>query len=392
VIRCAFVNHYTGYGGAELMLLTLLERLDRSRVRPVLMTPGEGLLTDGARKLGVEVRVVPVAPSLLGATRGGAGSRLGAASIAVTLPAAAARLARAIASARADVVVTNSAKAHVYGSIAGRLARRPVVWRMHDTVDSSDFGGSTRRLLLAIGRWAPRLVLSVSDSAGRALVEGGIPAERVVTLYNGIDLDALRAGAARAPSAANGVPRVGSVGRITPLKGHAVVIDAAARLLERGVDARFVIAGAAAREAPGHLEELRARAQGLGIAERVDLISPFGDLAELLSGLDVLVHASVLPDSLPTTVIESMALGKPVVATELGGAPELVRDAETGFLVPPGDPDRMADAIAALIDSPERRASVGRAAFDEATARFDVQAFTDAFTGHLERAARRPAT
>jgi glycosyltransferase involved in cell wall biosynthesis len=387
VIRCVFVNHYTGYGGAELMLLTLFERLDRSRVTPILIAPGEGVLTAGARSLGVETRIVPVAPSLLGVARGGAGSRLGAVSAVAALPATAHRLARAIRGARADVVVTNSAKAHVYGSLAGRLARRPVVWRMHDTMDSSDFAGSTRRLLLAIGRRVPALVLPVSDSTGRALIEGGIPRERVATLYNGIDLAALRAGAARVPPSPNGVPRVGSVGRITPLKGHAVVIDAAARLLERGVDARFVIAGAAAGEAPGHLAELRARVERLGIADRVELISPFGDLGELLAGLDVLVHASVLPDSLPTTVIESMALGKPVVAAELGGVPELVRDEETGFLVPPNDPARMADAIAALIESPERRAVIGAAAFAEATARFDVQTFADAFTAHLEAAA-----
>jgi glycosyltransferase involved in cell wall biosynthesis len=165
------------------------------------------------------------------------------------------------------------------------------------------------------------------------------------------------------------------------------VIDAAARLLERGVDARFVIAGAAAGEAPGHLAELRERIEHLGIADRVELISPFGDLGELLAGLDVLVHASVLPDSLPTTVIESMALGKPVVAAELGGVPELVRDEETGFLVPPDDPVRMADAIAALLDSPERRAVIGAAAFAEATARFDVGTFADAFATHLEATA-----
>jgi glycosyltransferase involved in cell wall biosynthesis len=387
VIRCAFVSHHTGYGGAELMLLTLLERLDRARVTPVLLTPAEGMLTEGARALGVETRVVPVAPSLLGVARSGAGSRLGAAAAVAALPASCLRLARAIAAARADVVVTNSAKAHVYGSLAGRLARRPVVWRMHDTIDSPDFGLSTRRLLLGVGRRVPALVLAVSDSAGRALVEGGIPAERVTTLYNGIDLAALRAAAARRAAPANGALRVGSIGRLTPLKGHAVVIDAAARLLEQGVDARFVIAGAAAREAPGHLRELRERAETLGIAERVELISPFGDLAELLSGLDVLVHASVLPDSLPTTVIESMALGKPVVATELGGALELVRDDETGLLVPPNDPARMAQAIAALISSPDRRASVGSAAFAEASARFGVQAFAEGFTGHVEAAA-----
>jgi glycosyltransferase involved in cell wall biosynthesis len=350
------------------------------------------MLTEGARALGAEVRVVPVAPALLGVSRGGADSRRDALRAAAALPAAAARLARAIRACRADVVVTNSAKAHVYGSLAARLARRPLVWRMHDTIDSADFAGSTRRLLLAIGRRAPVLVLAVSDSTGRALVEGGVPAERVATLYNGIDLAGLRDGAARAPARVNGAPRVGSVGRLTPLKGHAVVLDAAAALLERGVDADFVIAGAAAREAPSHLQELRARAERLGIADRVELVSPFPDLARVLSGLDVMVHASVLPDSLPTTVLEAMALGVPVVATDLGGVPELVRDAETGIVVPPNDPERIADAVAALIAAPETRAAVGRAAYEEATARFDVAEFADAFASHLERVMRRAQT
>jgi glycosyltransferase involved in cell wall biosynthesis len=386
-IRCAFVSHYAGYGGGEMMLLTLLEHIDRSRVTPILLTPGDGVLTQGARDLGVETLVVPVSPSLLDVARRGARSRLGAVGAVAALPAAAMRLARAISRVRADVVVTNSAKAHVYGSVAGRLARRPVLWRMHDTMDSPEFGDATQGLLFAIGRFAPTRVLSVSDSARLPLIEGGIPSDRVTTLYNGIDLAGLRSAAARVPAPENGVVLVGSIGRMTPLKGHAVVIDAAARLLERGVQARFIIAGAAAHEAPGHLKELRARVERLGIADRVELISPFDDLAALLSGLDVLVHASVLPDSLPTTVIESMALGKPVVATALGGVPELIRDTENGYLVPPNDAGRMADAVAELLAAPERRAALGEAAYVEATARFDVGVFVDAFARHIEQVA-----
>ena len=236
------------------MLLRLFERMDRSRVTPILLVPDEGLLTEGARDLGVETLVVPVSPALLDVARGGAGSPLGAVGAVAALPAAAVRLARAISRAQADVVVTNSTKAHVYGSLAGRLARRPVVWRIHDTMDSPDFSASARRLLLGIGRRIPVRVLPVSDSTGRPLIEGGIPAERVTTLYNGIDLAALRSAAELVPARSNGVVRVGSVGRITPLKGHAVVIDAAARMLERGVQVRFVIAGALAREAPDHLQ------------------------------------------------------------------------------------------------------------------------------------------
>ena len=387
-IRCAFVNHYSGYGGAEFMLLRLLERLDRSRVVPIVFAATDGLLVEEARALGVDTRVVPVSPALLEVARGGSGSRGGALAAAAALPVASLRLAREIARARTDVVVTNSAKAHVYGSLAGWLARRPVVWRIHDTMDSADFAGSTRKLLLEIGRRVPRRVLAVSDACGLPLIQGGIPAERVTTLYNGIDLAVLRADASRlGVSTSNGMATIGSIGRLTPMKGHEVVIDAAARLLHQGVQARFIIAGAPAREAPEHLAALRERVERLGIADRVELISPFDDLATVLSALDVLVHASVLPDSLPTTVIESMALGKPVVATYLGGVPELVRDNETGFLIPPNDPIRMAEVVAGLIAAPETRASVGRAAFEEASARFDIDVFADAFARHLEEVA-----
>ncbi len=394
VIRCAFVSHHTGYGGAELMLLTLLERLDRARVTPILLTPGEGMLTEGARARGAEVAGragLPVAAGRLARrARARASTRCGPRR---PCPSPRPRLARAISAARADVVVTNSAKAHVYGSLAGRLARRPVVWRMHDTMDSADFAGSTRRLLLAIGRRVPVLVLTVSDSTGRALVEGGVPA--------GARGDALQRHRPRRPRAK--APPGRPPGSTAPPASGRWAASPRSRATRScstrrptcwsgGSNARFVIAGAPAREAPGHLQELHARAERLGIAERVELISPFADLAEVLAGLDVMVHASVLPDSLPTTVLEAMALGVPVVATDLGGVPEMVRDAETGVVVPPNDPGRIADAVADLIAAPETRAAVGRAAFEEASARFDVASFADAFATHLEHVVRRPRT
>ncbi|MGE0027960.1 MAG: glycosyltransferase family 4 protein [Thermoleophilia bacterium] len=383
-LRCAFVNHYTGYGGAELMLLTLLERIDRDRVAPILIAPGEGLLTERARELGLRVQVAPIPAAVLDVARAGADSTASAARAALGLPLAVARTARAISRAKAEIVVTNSAKAHVYGTLAGRLVRRPVVWRIHDTMDSPDFGGTTRRLLLTLGRHLPARILTVSDSTAKPLLDAGVPPARVSTLYNGIDLEALRAAVPQRRGDDGGPPRIGSVGRLTPLKGHGVFIDAAAQLVSRGVDAHFVIAGAPAREAPDHARDLRARADELGLAGRVEIICPFDDLAGLLSSLDLLVHGSVLPDSLPTTVIESMALGRPIVATALGGVPELVQNGRTGFLIPPDDAGEMAEAIERLLASPDERAAAGAAASADASARFDVATFVDIFASELE--------
>jgi glycosyltransferase involved in cell wall biosynthesis len=378
------VTHYAGYGGAEVMLVTLLEHLDRSRVEPVVFVPTEGYVTEEARRLGVPVRVVPASPALLSVSRGGAGQSAAraAAGLARLVP----RLARELRRERVDVVVTNSAKAHLYGSLAGLLARRPVVWRMHDTMDSPDFAGWLSRAVLTIGRRIPRRVLVVSTAAGGALTRGGIPPERVVTLYNGIDLSRFRD--APPVRGADELAVVGAIGRLTPLKGHHVFLEAAALLVAQGVPARYIIAGAAAREAPGYLDELRQRSDELGLNGQMELISPFDDIAELLDRVDVFVHASVLPDSLPTTVIEAMAGGTPIVATAVGGVPELVTEGENGYLVPPDDPEAMASRIADLVAAPERRAALGARALADARANFAVEVFVDRFATHLESVVR----
>ncbi len=384
-LRVAFVNHYTGRGGAEEMLVTLLAGIDRERIDPVLLVPRPGDLPDRVAALGVEVRRVRVADAVLEVARGGAGSRAATARAAAGTASAAVAHAAAIRRSGADLVVTNSAKAHVYGSLAGAIARRPVVWRMHDTIDSPDFAGMTRRLLVAVGSRIPRRVLAVSDTASAAMVRAGIPQSKVVVLYNGLPLDDL----GTPPPRGDGPPTVGMIGRLTPLKGHDVFLDAAARLARERPGTRFLIAGAAAREAPGYAGELAARARELGIADALEIESPFDDLATTLSRLDVVVHPAVLPDSLPTTIIEAMAMSRPVVGTDLGGLPELVEDGRSGLLVAPGDAEALAAAVERVVDDPALASGMGAAARAEAEERFELGVFTEALTAHLLEVAGR---
>jgi glycosyltransferase involved in cell wall biosynthesis len=217
------------------------------------------------------------------------------------------------------------------------------------------------------------------------MVRAGIPQSKVVVLYNGLPLDDL----GTPPARGEGPPTVGMIGRLTPLKGHDVFLDAAAQLAGERPGTRFLIAGAAAREAPGYAGELAARARELGIGDALEIESPFDDLAATLSRLDVVVHPAVLPDSLPTTIIEAMAMSRPVVGTDLGGLPELVEDGRSGLLVAPGDAAALAAAVGRVVDDPGLAAGMGAAARAEAEERFELGAFTEALTAHLLEVAGR---
>lgn len=385
-VRCAFVNHYVDWGGAEGMLLTLFEALDRQRLDPILVVPEEGRLPAGARAFEVEVVIAPVSGSVLNVTRSGASGSLGAVQGIGGLAVTVARLAKTLRSLKVDVVVTNSAKAHVYGSLAARLVRKPVVWRLHDTLDSPDFGSSLYRLMIIIARRVPRMILCVSDSCAAPLLRDGVSPERVATLYNGIDLTSFTTVPPRGPSSTF---RVGSFGRLTPLKGHDVVIEAIASIAARGHDIELVIAGGPAREAPHYDEELLSLAEGKGIAERVQVVAGFppGGLPSLLADVDVVVQASILPDSLPTTVIEAMAAGRPVIASAIGGCPELVDDERTGLLFQPADAHELANCLTTLWNDPRKLERFGNAARSDALERFGVTKFANRFCARIEEAA-----
>jgi glycosyltransferase involved in cell wall biosynthesis len=386
-LRCAFVNHYVDWGGAEAMLLTLFDATDRTRLEPVLVVPREGRLTDGALALDVQIEFVPVSESVLEMTRGGA-SRFSGARTAAGLATTIGHLVKALRTLEIDVVVTNSAKAHVYGSIAAYLCRKPVVWRLHDTLDSPDFGASISRLMLRIAKRVPRRILSVSDSCSAPLLRDGFPKDRIVTLYNGIDLTPFLAVPPRIHDEAQAFV-VGSFSRLTPLKGHDVAIRAIAQLVEAGHDARLVIAGGPSREAPGYGDFLVSLAHDLGVGDRLTLHEGFaqGGLPTIMTGVDVVVQASVLPDSLPTTIIEAMAGGRTVVASAIGGCPELLDNGDTGLLFEPGNIKELADCLASLRADPERTDRLGRAARESALRRFPVDVFAESFCRHVEEVA-----
>ncbi|MBI5562253.1 MAG: glycosyltransferase family 4 protein [Deltaproteobacteria bacterium] len=256
-----------------------------------------------------------------------------------------------------DCVCTHSGDDSLLGAIAGRLSsRRPVVVR-------------TRHLALPITSRItysrlPHRVVTVSEFVRKYLVEDkGIDAGRVVCVPTGVDLKRFDPDSTQNTLRDElGVGRdtlvVGVVAILRRKKGHHVLLDAMPRIIEAVPDCVFVFAGDGAQK-----ENIEARIRELGVGERVRLLGLRPDVPTVLKGIDLFVLPT-LQEALGTSILEASAMKKAVVASAVGGVPEVVREGATGLLVPPEDPAALADAITKLLldrDALRRMGEAGRA-------------------------------
>jgi L-malate glycosyltransferase len=214
----------------------------------------------------------------------------------------------------------------------------------------------------ALSRWKYRQVdcfICASAAIRRMIVDDGVPAARVFTVHEGIDLGHVEAAPAANLHAELWLPHhapvVGNVAALVPHKGQRHLIEAAALVLKKVPDARFVIAG------EGELREsLERQIREHHLEKHVFLVGFRPDVLSVHKAFDLFVMSSVT-EGLGTSLLDAMACGKPIVATTAGGMPEVVKDGETGLLVPPRDHEAMANAIVNLLTDEHTRRAMGAA-------------------------------
>jgi glycosyltransferase involved in cell wall biosynthesis len=280
-------------------------------------------------------------------------------------------LARLCRRLRPDIVHLHSSKAGALGRAAAALTRVPVrVFTVHGWAFAA-YGGAVGRLYLGIERSLRRLttcVVCVSDSARELGVRTrACRSEQAVVIHNAVDVSSF-------PVSRRGedVPRIVSVGRLAFPKDFSTLIAALVRI-EAEWAAAFVGEGPLHAEIAGELERT-------GLGRRVELLGSRDDVLDLLAGADIFVLSS-RSEGFPVSVLEAMAAGLPVVATDVGGVSEAVRHGETGLLVPANDPGALAEALDCLVQDPELRLRLGSAGRERVRQHFDVVPFRRA---HLE--------
>jgi glycosyltransferase involved in cell wall biosynthesis len=387
-----YLDHTAKLSGGEIALARLLEALDRTRVTPVVLLAEDGPLVTRLREIGVETHVLPLAKSIREIRKDtlGAGAALRYAGRAFVLAAYSFRVARWARRRGADILHTNSLKSDLYGALAGRLARIPVVWHVRDHIDSSYLPGPAVRVFRTLSRRLPTYVVTNSFSTlDRLFLRGARPSAVVpsgVAISGGSVGRVVHDGLAPQQGTPThladennetapwkGPVRIGIVGRLAPWKGQHVFLEAAAGVTAAGHgDTRFVIVGSPLFGEESYGEQLRRQAETLGIAPRVEFLGFQKDVPAVLQSLDILVHASTTPEPFGQVVIEGMAEGLPVIGTDGGGVREIITHGENGLLVPMGDARALTRALETLLRDPAMARRLGRAGYHHVRQHFTV--------------------
>lgn len=361
-----YVLFHARPGGAELYLETLLETLDRDRFAPLVAVGEPGPLVE--QLVSLDVPVVPVAMRYL---IRGARDPIRAATNAASYVRATAALTRLARQMRARIIHALDEPAFKYAGPVARLSGAAAVANLPDAL-MPPYGRLHRLGIAATAQLFYDRVVVPSQANAMLARRAGLPERRLRVIPTGVDLArfagaGLRGAAFRETLGIRAeVPLIGAIGRFDPLKGQDVLVRAMALVTRARPEVCCVIVGDAIFAGEDawklRIEHLIAE---LGLTGRVLLTGWQEEVLPCLGALDLFVHPSTRHDSLPTVVIEAMAAGVPVVASNDGGLPELVDDGITGWLVEPREPAVLARAI---LDALSDRDGLRRAA-DAAQAR-----------------------
>jgi glycosyltransferase involved in cell wall biosynthesis len=375
-MKIAMLSHLASVSaptGAERSLALLAHGLSAGRHEVSVTAPGRWSLTGELEQAGVSVTPIPVRscwlvqwepqPMWLQAARG----------LRFAAPDPGARLLRRWLAGLAPDVVHVNCLPHLRGAAAAKALGLPVVWHLREILPA----GRRRRWLAGRLRRDATAIIAVSDAVAGWLREEGL-GDRVEVVYNGVGLppDSVDQETARRRF---GLPPdatvIGLFGQLVAHKGALDFVRAAHAVFADKSDLHYLIAG----DGPASFARQLEREIAAGAARnRIHVVPPQPEIWELMAAVDVLALTTLWPDPLPRVVMEGMAAGRPVVAYDGGGVPEMVVDGETGLLCAAGDVDGLAVAIGRMAGDSDLRQRTAEAGRRRSRVLFSVE-------GHLDR-------
>lgn len=377
-MKIAYLDHTARWSGGEVALYNLLTHLKGIGIPidPIVILAEDGPLREKLAEKGVDVRVLPLDPTVRDRNRHAVSSGLFRSAFEVMRYSS--RLARLLKEEKVDCVHTNSLKSAVYGAFAAKLARLPLVWHIHDQIQPPYLKSYVAKFIQKMARTLPNGIIANSSSTLATLRLPAHKRQKELVLYPAYAGRFGREEVIREDP--DPIPEewrrskdefvVLMAGRIDEWKGHRTLLQAA-RLFKDQPNVKFWIAGDALFGQDDYKQSLLEFIEQEGLTN-VKMLGHVSRMERLMLEADLLVHASVMPEPFGQVIVEGMAMGLPVIASNQGGPKEIVEIGETGLLIPPGDPHVLGEAIQWMIQSPERRKSMGEGGIKRVRERFAI--------------------
>ena len=339
MIKVIHIISDSNIGGAGKCVLTYLKEHDSSNFQVKVVIPSGSLLKDAIKKTEIEYCEI-----------------------------------NGMADKSMDFAVINSLKAyflkekpdivHTHASmsakIAARLAGCKVIYTRHCVYPPKPYltAGPGRWLNRWVNHWLSDRIIAVAEAAKENLTDTGIDAKRITVLLNGVErlkeiTDSEKDKLKQSLNIGKDEKVVGIVARLEEVKGHSYFIDAADLIKKRGITAKFVIAGTGSQE-----EILKNKVKALKLEDTVIFTGFIKDVTGLMNIIDIQANASYGTEATSLSLLEGMSLGKPAVVTEFGGNPGVIKNGINGYLVPIKNPEKMADALANLLENDDLRSKM----------------------------------
>jgi glycosyltransferase involved in cell wall biosynthesis len=350
-------------GGAEVAFLNILENLNRNLFEPFVIALKDGPFIS-------ELQEKALQPTILktGRIRSIKGFFETAKSI-----------RDFIESQKIDVVHCNGTGAQIYAGFAAGLAGVPCIYHLHDSVEWSWNRQGLVHFLAQISLPVSKLFsrklkrlkhIAVSKYVAESFQQTWGSKKNIQVIYNAIR--STNGAAKHLEIQTNNVPRIVWIGRLQRWKGTHIFLHAARIVKEKYPEAQFfVVGGALFGMENGYGKELENLARSLKLENCLKFAGHQNSIGSFLESADIVVHSSIRPEPFGLVLLEAMSAGKPVVATNKGGPLEIVENGVTGLLVPPNDPDELADAIMMLLEDATLRTKMGQAAQERVKKHFN---------------------
>jgi L-malate glycosyltransferase len=373
-VKILFYNHTAQVSGAERVLLLILARLDRSRFDPVLLCPAGAL-----SKLATEAEVLCETVGQLEArfTRRPDLLLRYLISFARTMRETRAR----VREINPDLIHANSIRAGIVMTIATAGLRMPVIWHLHDMLPRHPLSAIVRLCAAASRRTRLIAVAQAVAACFQSQFSRLLSRVPLKVLRNAVEWEKYPTNGFRDRRIRRGLgltgsePVIGIIGQLTPRKGQLELLDAFAEVATKIPNAALLVVGGPLFNRDGDYQSLlKQRAAELRLDRRVHFLGQRPDAASIMQALDLLVVNSK-EDPFPLVVLEGLASGTPIVATAVGGIPEMITHRESGWLVQSGNDRELAAAIISLITRPELRKQLADKGRRDVQTRFSVSTF-----------------